>query len=82
MLWWLLLSFYWQGWCYHIEPIAREENQHIAYVAYTLDVLKEGYVSNIFTFIVGDVFGFAMLYLLFTILMILNFFTIYLFLLN
>ncbi|CAN6454789.1 unnamed protein product [Victoria cruziana] len=32
---------HYKGRCYHIEPIAREENQYIAYVAYPLDLLKK-----------------------------------------
>ncbi|XVE71997.1 hypothetical protein DITRI_Ditri11bG0002800 [Diplodiscus trichospermus] len=47
--------------CYHIEPIAREENQYICYVAYPLDLFEEGFVTNMFTSIVGNVFGFKAL---------------------
>ncbi|CAN6446836.1 unnamed protein product [Victoria cruziana] len=32
---------HYKGRCYHIEPVAGEENQYIAYVAYPLDLLKK-----------------------------------------
>ncbi|CAN6445158.1 unnamed protein product [Victoria cruziana] len=41
-----------KGRCYHIEPVAGEENQYIAYVAYPLDLFGEGSVTNMFTSIV------------------------------
>ena len=47
-----------KGRCYHIEPVAGEESQFIAYVAYPLDLFEEGSVTNMFTSIVGNVFGF------------------------
>src|SRR3569833_43156 len=50
-----------KGRCYDIEPVAGEENQYIAYVAYPLDLFEEGSVTNLFTSIVGNVFGFKAL---------------------
>jgi ribulose-bisphosphate carboxylase large chain len=50
-----------KGRCYGIEPVAGEENQYIAYVAYPLDLFEEGSVTNLFTSIVGNVFGFKAL---------------------
>ncbi|KAF1888211.1 hypothetical protein Lal_00030096 [Lupinus albus] len=50
-----------KGRCYHIEPVAGEENQFIAYVAYPLDIFEEGSITNMFTSIVGNVFGFKAL---------------------
>ncbi|KAL4009965.1 hypothetical protein IC575_030801 [Cucumis melo] len=50
-----------KGRCYGIEPVAGEENQYIAYVAYPLDLFEEGSVTNMFTSIVGNVFGFKAL---------------------
>ncbi|RWR97906.1 ribulose-15-bisphosphate carboxylase/oxygenase large subunit chloroplast [Cinnamomum micranthum f. kanehirae] len=50
-----------KGRCYHIEPVAGEETQFIAYVAYPLDLFEEGSVTNMFTSIVGNVFGFKAL---------------------
>lgn len=47
-----------KGRCYGLEPVAGEENQYIAYVAYPLDLFEEGSVTNMFTSIVGNVFGF------------------------
>ncbi|KAH7443685.1 hypothetical protein KP509_02G046100 [Ceratopteris richardii] len=49
------------GRCYDIEPVAGEENQYIAYVAYPLDLFEEGSVTNMLTSIVGNVFGFKAL---------------------
>jgi ribulose-bisphosphate carboxylase large chain len=50
-----------KGRCYDIEPVAGEDNQYIAYVAYPLDLFEEGSVTNLFTSIVGNVFGFKAL---------------------
>jgi ribulose-bisphosphate carboxylase large chain len=47
-----------KGRCYDIKPVAGEENQYIAYVAYPSDLFEEGSVTNLFTSIVGNVFGF------------------------
>ncbi|KAI5650764.1 hypothetical protein M9H77_36769 [Catharanthus roseus] len=47
--------------CYHIEPVPREEDQYIAYIAYPLDLFEKGSVTNMFTSIVGNVFGFKAL---------------------
>ncbi|KAK3126479.1 hypothetical protein QOZ80_7AG0557230 [Eleusine coracana subsp. coracana] len=46
-----------KGRCYHIEPVPREDSQYICYVAYPLDLFEEGSVTNMFTSIVGNVFG-------------------------
>ncbi|KAL0685483.1 hypothetical protein Bca4012_052331 [Brassica carinata] len=50
-----------KGRCYHIEPVPGEETQFIAYVSYNLDLFEEGSVTNMFTSIVGNVFGFKAL---------------------
>nr|YP_009725657.1 ribulose-1,5-bisphosphate carboxylase/oxygenase large subunit [Allium cyathophorum var. farreri]QHQ72511.1 ribulose-1,5-bisphosphate carboxylase/oxygenase large subunit [Allium cyathophorum var. farreri]UNB14978.1 ribulose-1,5-bisphosphate carboxylase/oxygenase large subunit [Allium cyathophorum var. farreri] len=50
-----------KGRCYHIEPVIGEETQFIAYIAYPLDLFEEGSVTNMFTSIVGNVFGFKAL---------------------
>nr|ABA96140.2 Ribulose bisphosphate carboxylase large chain precursor, putative [Oryza sativa Japonica Group] len=50
-----------KGRCYHIEPVVGEDNQYIAYVAYPLDLFEEGFVTNMFTSIVGNIFGFKAL---------------------
>jgi ribulose-bisphosphate carboxylase large chain len=50
-----------KGRCYDLEPVAGEDNQYIAYVAYPLDLFEEGSVTNLFTSIVGNVFGFKAL---------------------
>ncbi|TYI17016.1 hypothetical protein ES332_A08G295400v1 [Gossypium tomentosum] len=53
-----------KGRCYDIEPVPREEDQYICYVAYPLDLFEEGSVTNMFTSIVGNVFGFKALHAL------------------
>ncbi|VAH75250.1 unnamed protein product [Triticum turgidum subsp. durum] len=50
-----------KGRCYHIEPVAGEDSQWICYVAYPLDLFEEGSVTNMFTSIVGNIFGFKAL---------------------
>jgi ribulose-bisphosphate carboxylase large chain len=50
-----------KGRCYDIEPIVGEDNQYIAYIAYPIDLFEEGSVTNLFTSIVGNVFGFKAL---------------------
>jgi ribulose-bisphosphate carboxylase large chain len=50
-----------KGQCYEIKPVPREESQFIAYVAYPLDFFEEGSVTNLFTSIAGNVFGFKAL---------------------
>ncbi|PVH34247.1 hypothetical protein PAHAL_8G179700 [Panicum hallii] len=49
-----------KGRCYHIEPVPGAD-QYICYVAYPLDLFEEGSVTNMFTSIVGNVFGFKAL---------------------
>jgi ribulose-bisphosphate carboxylase large chain len=49
------------GRCYDIEPVPGEDNQYIAYVASPVDLFEEGSVANVFTSIVGNVFGFKAL---------------------
>jgi ribulose-bisphosphate carboxylase large chain len=50
-----------KGRCYDIEPVEGEDNQYIAYIAYPIDLFEEGSVTNLFTSIVGNVFGFKAL---------------------
>ncbi|KAH0706421.1 hypothetical protein KY285_010923 [Solanum tuberosum] len=50
-----------KGRCYRIERVVGEKDQYIAYVAYPLDLFEEGSVTNMFTSIVGNVFGFKTL---------------------
>ena len=50
-----------KGRCYDLEPVPGEDNQYIAYVAYPIDLFEEGSVTNLFTSIVGNVFGFKAL---------------------
>ena len=50
-----------KGRCYDLEACPGEDNMYIAYVAYPLDLFEEGSVTNLFTSIVGNVFGFKAL---------------------
>nr|AAC49722.1 ribulose-1,5-bisphosphate carboxylase/oxygenase large subunit [Aphyllon corymbosum] len=50
-----------KGRCYYIEPVTGETDQYISYIAYPLDLFEEGSVTNMFTSIVGNVFGFKAL---------------------
>nr|YP_009667524.1 ribulose-1,5-bisphosphate carboxylase/oxygenase large subunit [Trentepohlia odorata]QCW57827.1 ribulose-1,5-bisphosphate carboxylase/oxygenase large subunit [Trentepohlia odorata] len=50
-----------KGRCYDIEPIPGEDNSFFAYVAYPIDLFEEGSVTNLFTSVVGNVFGFKAL---------------------
>jgi ribulose-bisphosphate carboxylase large chain len=51
-----------KGRCYHIEPVPGDPDQYICYVAYPLDLFEEGSVTNMFTSIVGNIFGFKALH--------------------
>jgi ribulose-bisphosphate carboxylase large chain len=50
-----------KGRCYEVEPVPNTESQFIAYIAYPLSLFEEGSVTNLFTSIVGNVFGFKAL---------------------
>ena len=50
-----------KGRCYDIEPLDDDDEQYIMYIAYPLDLFEEGSVTNLFTSIVGNVFGFKAL---------------------
>ncbi len=54
-----------KGRCYDIEHVVGEEKQYIAYVAYPSDLFKEGSITNLFTSIVENVFGFKTLWALY-----------------
>jgi ribulose-bisphosphate carboxylase large chain len=46
---------------YNIKLVVRKENQYIAYVAYPSNLFEEGFVTNLFTSIINNVFGFKAL---------------------
>ena len=50
-----------QARCYHLERVPGEEQQHMAYIAYPLDLFEEGSMGNLTSSIVGNVFGFKAL---------------------
>ena len=49
-----------QAKCYRVDPVPGT-NQHIAYIAYDLDLFEEGSIANLTSSIIGNVFGFKAL---------------------
>jgi ribulose-bisphosphate carboxylase large chain len=47
--------------CYRVEPVPGSPGQHMAYVAYPLDLFEEGSIANLTSSIIGNVFGFKAL---------------------
>jgi ribulose-bisphosphate carboxylase large chain len=52
---------HYQAKAYSVEPVPGQENQHIARIAYDLDLFEEGSIANITSSIIGNVFGFKAL---------------------
>lgn len=50
-----------KGRCYDIEVVPNKDNQYFCFITYPLDLFEEGFVTNILTFLVGNVFGFQAL---------------------
>jgi ribulose-bisphosphate carboxylase large chain len=46
-----------QAKCYRVDPVPGSD-QHIAYIAYDLDLFEEGSIANLTASIIGNVFGF------------------------
>jgi len=51
---------HYQAKCYRVDPVPGAD-QHIAYIAYDLDLFEEGSISNLTASIIGNVFGFKAL---------------------
>jgi len=51
---------HYQAKCYRVDPIPGTD-QHIAYIAYDLDLFEEGSIANLTSSIIGNVFGFKAL---------------------
>ncbi|MCL6512426.1 MAG: ribulose-bisphosphate carboxylase large subunit, partial [Anaerolineae bacterium] len=51
---------HYQAKCYRVVPVPGT-NQHIAYIAYDLDLFEEGSIANLTSSIIGNVFGFKAL---------------------
>ncbi len=49
-----------QGKCYRVDPVPGTD-QHIAYIAYNIDLFEEGSIANLTSSIIGNVFGFKAL---------------------
>jgi ribulose-bisphosphate carboxylase large chain len=62
VVWTDLLTSYehYQAKCYRVDSIPGTD-QHIAYIAYELDLFEEGSISNLTASIIGNVFGFKAL---------------------
>ncbi|TWG08101.1 form I ribulose bisphosphate carboxylase large subunit [Saccharopolyspora dendranthemae] len=52
---------HYQGKCYRVDPVPGQPGQHIAYIAYDLDLFEEGSIANLTSSIIGNVFGFKAL---------------------
>ncbi len=50
-----------QAKCYKIEPVPGNPDQHIAFIAYNMDLFEEGSIPNMTSSIIGNVFGFKAL---------------------
>jgi ribulose-bisphosphate carboxylase large chain len=46
---------------FRVDPVPGAENQHIAYIAYDIDLFEEGSIANMTSSIIGNVFGFKAL---------------------
>jgi ribulose-bisphosphate carboxylase large chain len=51
---------HYQAKCYRVDPVPGT-NQHIAWIAYDLDLFEEGSIANLTSSIIGNVFGFKAL---------------------
>jgi ribulose-bisphosphate carboxylase large chain len=62
VVWTDLLSAYehYQAKCYRVDPVPGTD-QHIAYIAYDIDLFEEGSIANMTSSIIGNVFGFKAL---------------------
>ncbi len=49
---------YYKGRAYHIEDVPGDDAAFYAFIAYPIDLFEEGSVVNVFTSLVGNVFGF------------------------
>src|SRR6201999_138421 len=50
-----------QAKCYEVTPVPGQPDQHIAKIAYDLDLFEEGSIANLTSSIIGNVFGFKAL---------------------
>ncbi len=52
---------HYQAKCYSCTPIPGTDNQHLALIAYDMDLFEEGSIANLTSSIIGNVFGFKAL---------------------
>ncbi len=52
---------HYQAKCYSCTPIPGTDNQHLALIAYDIDLFEEGSIANLTSSIIGNVFGFKAL---------------------
>jgi ribulose-bisphosphate carboxylase large chain len=52
---------HYQAKCYRVDPVPGRDNEHIAYIAYDIDLFEEGSIPNLTSSIIGNVFGFKAL---------------------
>src|SRR5215467_9060004 len=48
---------HYQAKCYRVDPVPGREGEHIAYIAYDIDLFEEGSIPNLTSSIIGNVFG-------------------------
>ncbi|ROP33891.1 ribulose-bisphosphate carboxylase large subunit [Couchioplanes caeruleus] len=54
----LTANTHYQAKCYRVDPVPGRDGEHLAYVAYDIDLFEEGSIANLTSSIIGNVFGF------------------------
>jgi ribulose-bisphosphate carboxylase large chain len=54
----LTANSHYQAKCYRVDPVPGRPGEHLAYIAYDLDLFEEGSIANLTSSIIGNVFGF------------------------
>ena len=54
----LTANSHYQAKCYKVEPVPGRPGEHMAYIAYDIDLFEEGSIANLTSSIIGNVFGF------------------------
>jgi ribulose-bisphosphate carboxylase large chain len=49
---------HYQAKCFRVDEVPGSDNQHIAWIAYDIDLFEEGSIANLTSSIIGNVFGF------------------------
>ena len=54
----LTANSHYQAKCYKVEPVPGRPGEHMAYIAYDIDLFEEGSIANLTSSVIGNVFGF------------------------